>query len=103
MYTSTGLPIDLAANAASLGAVVHRAEDRAALDAALQLARAGDRTAVILCAVDPLQGVPGCESWWDVPVAEVSEQPAVQAARTRVGGPSKARSRFGRPGLEVRR
>jgi len=75
------VPIDLAANAASLGAVVHRAEDRAALDAALQLARAGDRTAVIYARVDPLRGVPGCESWWDVPVAEVSEQPAVQAAR----------------------
>jgi len=75
------VPIDLAANAASLGAVVHRAEDRAALDAALELARAGDRTAVIYARVDPLQGVPGCESWWDVPVAEVSEQPAVQAAR----------------------
>ena len=75
------VPIDLAANAASLGAVVHRAEDRAALDAALQSARAGDRTAVIYARVDPLQGVPGYESWWDVPVAEVSEQPAVQAAR----------------------
>jgi 3D-(3,5/4)-trihydroxycyclohexane-1,2-dione acylhydrolase (decyclizing) len=75
------VPIDLAANAASLGAVVHRVEDRAALDAALQSARAGTRTAVIYARVDPLQGVPGCESWWDVPVAEVSEQPAVQAAR----------------------
>ena len=75
------VPIDLAANAASLGAEVHRAEDRAALDAALQLARAGARTAVIYARVDPLQVVPGCESWWDVPVAEVSEQPAVQAAR----------------------
>lgn len=75
------VPIDLAANAASLGAVVHRADDRAALDAALQSASAGDRTAVIYARVDPLKGVPGCESWWDVPVAEVSEQPTVQAAR----------------------
>jgi 3D-(3,5/4)-trihydroxycyclohexane-1,2-dione acylhydrolase (decyclizing) len=25
--------------------------------------------------------VPGYESWWDVPVAEVSEQPAVQGVR----------------------
>jgi 3D-(3,5/4)-trihydroxycyclohexane-1,2-dione acylhydrolase (decyclizing) len=25
--------------------------------------------------------VPGYESWWDVQVAEVSEMPAVQAAR----------------------
>ena len=75
------VPIDLAANAASLGAVVYRAPDRPTLDAALQSARAADRTAVIYARVDPLKGVPGCESWWDVPVAEVSEQPAVQAAR----------------------
>ena len=40
-----------------------------------------DRTAVIYAEVDPLQGVPGYESFWNVPVAEVSEQPAVQDAR----------------------
>ena len=75
------MPVDLAANAASLGAIVHRASDRASLEAALQSARAADRTTVIYVRVDPLKGVPGYESWWDVPVAEVSEQPAVQAAR----------------------
>ena len=75
------VPIDLAANAASYGAVVYRAHDRASLDAALESARAADRTAVIYARVDPLKGVAGCDSWWDVPVAEVSEQPAVQAAR----------------------
>ena len=75
------VPIDLAANAESLGAVVYRAADRAALDEALRSARAADRTAVIYARVDPLKGVPGCDSWWDVPVAEVSQQPAVQAAR----------------------
>jgi 3D-(3,5/4)-trihydroxycyclohexane-1,2-dione acylhydrolase (decyclizing) len=75
------VPIDLAANAASLGAVVYRASDRTSLEAGLQSARAADRTAVIYARVDPLKGVPGCESWWDVPVAEVSEQPTVQAAR----------------------
>jgi 3D-(3,5/4)-trihydroxycyclohexane-1,2-dione acylhydrolase (decyclizing) len=75
------VPIDLAANAESLGAVVFRAVDRAQFDAALKSARAADRTAVIYAQVDPLQGVPGYESWWDVPVAEVSDQPAVQSAR----------------------
>ena len=75
------VPIDLAANAESLGAVVFRAADRAALDAALASARAADRTAVIYARVDRNKGVPGYESWWDVPVAEVSEQPAVQKAR----------------------
>ncbi len=75
------VPVDLAANAASYGALVYRATDRASLDAALQSARTADRTAVIYARVDPLKGVPGCDSWWDVPVAEVSEQPSVQAAR----------------------
>jgi 3D-(3,5/4)-trihydroxycyclohexane-1,2-dione acylhydrolase (decyclizing) len=87
------VPIDLAANAASLGAVVFRANDRAAFDEALQSARAADRTAVIYARVDPLQGVPGYESWWDVPVAEVSEQPAVQSARAAWEARRKARQR----------
>ena len=77
------VPVDLAANAESLGAVVYRATDRAGFDAALRSARADDRTAVIYAEVDPNKGVPGYESWWDVPVAEVSEQPDVRAARLR--------------------
>ena len=40
---------------------------------------------VIYARVDPLQGVPGYDSWWDVPVAEVSEQPAVQHGARRLG------------------
>lgn len=87
------VPIDLAANAESLGAVVFRADDRAALDAALHGARAADRTAVIYARVDPLSGVPGYESWWDVPVAEVSEQPAVRSARSAWEARQKARQR----------
>ena len=74
-------PIDLAANAESLGAVVYRPADHQSFAAALESARRADRTAVIYAEVDPLQGVPGYESFWNVPVAEVSEQPAVQDAR----------------------
>jgi 3D-(3,5/4)-trihydroxycyclohexane-1,2-dione acylhydrolase (decyclizing) len=77
------VPVDLAANAESLGAVVYRPVDRAGFDAALKSAREGDRTAVIYARVDPMLGVPGYESWWDVPVAEVSEQAEVRAARER--------------------
>ena len=77
------VPIDLAANAESLGAVVYRPKDRAAFDAALKSARDGKRTAVIYTTVDPMKGVPAYDSWWDVPVAEVSEQPEVRAARER--------------------
>lgn len=75
------LPVDLASNAMSLGAITHRATDRASLERALATARASDRTTVIYVAVDPEKGVPGYESWWDVPVAEISEQADVHAAR----------------------
>ena len=40
-----------------------------------------DRTTVIYIRNDRLQGVPDYEGWWDVPVAEVSEMPAVNRAR----------------------
>jgi len=87
--TSTGaltggpLPVDLAANAASLGADVHCARDRATLEAALDAARRADRTAVVYVPIDPSRGVSGYESWWDVAVAEVSEQDGVRDARRR--------------------
>lgn len=75
------VPVDLAANAESLGAIVHRAADRPGLEQALASARAADRTTVIYVPVDSQKGVPGYECWWDVPVAEVSTQPDVQKAR----------------------
>ena len=75
--------MDLAANAASLGAIVHRVSDRPALDAALAAARREDRTTVIYVPVDPTRGAPGYDSWWEVAVAEVSEQDSVRAARQR--------------------
>ncbi len=40
-----------------------------------------DRTTVIYVRNDRYVGVPGYESWWDVPVAEVSEMESVQKAR----------------------
>jgi 3D-(3,5/4)-trihydroxycyclohexane-1,2-dione acylhydrolase (decyclizing) len=77
------LPVDLAANAQSLGAIVHRATDRGSLERALEAARAGDRTTVIYVPVDPMRSVPNYECWWDVAVAEVSEQDSVREARKR--------------------
>jgi len=77
----TVLPIDLAANAASLGAHAVRARTREELWKALEEARAQERTTVIVVEVDPDVRVPAYEAWWDVPVAEVSGMPAVQRAR----------------------
>jgi len=75
------LPVDLAANAASLGAHVLRPGTIGELRTALEEARSIDRTVVIYIAVDRYEGVPGYDSWWDVPPAEVSETEAVREAR----------------------
>lgn len=76
------LPVDLAANAQSLGAHVITCDTRDDLAAALETSCGVDRTVVIHVRNDRLEGVPNYESWWDVPVAEVSEMPDVQQART---------------------
>ena len=75
------LPIDLALNAEGLGAHVLRARNIEELRDALVAARGIDRTVVIHAPVDPNEGVPAYESWWDVPVAEVSETASVHDAR----------------------
>jgi 3D-(3,5/4)-trihydroxycyclohexane-1,2-dione acylhydrolase (decyclizing) len=75
------LPIDLAANAESLGARVIRAHTIGQLRAALAEARGADGPVVVYIEADRYAGVPSYESWWDVPVAEVSEEADVRAAR----------------------
>ena len=75
------LPIDFAANAASLGAQVIRANNRDELADAIQQAKAIEQTVCIVVETDRRERVGGYESWWDVAVAEVSENPAVQQAR----------------------
>lgn len=75
------LPVDLATNAASLGAHVIRAANIGELKEALAAAKQIEQTVVIAVEVDREQRVPGYESWWDVPVAEVSEVETAKAAR----------------------
>jgi 3D-(3,5/4)-trihydroxycyclohexane-1,2-dione acylhydrolase (decyclizing) len=75
------VPVDFAANAASLGATAMRAVTREDFEQALEAARCQDRTTVIAVEVDKEARVPGYESWWDVPVAEVSEMESVRRAR----------------------
>jgi 3D-(3,5/4)-trihydroxycyclohexane-1,2-dione acylhydrolase (decyclizing) len=75
------LPVDLAANAASLGADVLRARTVAEFRAALARAKSADRTTVVCVETDPLAPVPASEAWWDVPVAEVSALASTQKAR----------------------
>jgi len=75
------LPVDLAANAASLGAQAISVGDRAALLSALETARSTDRTTVIVVETDTSIGTPDSDSWWDVPPAEVSTMEPVKQAR----------------------
>jgi len=74
------IPIDFAANAASLGAVAFTANSESELKDALERAKREMRTVVIHVPVQKHSKVPGFDSWWDVPVAQVSEVPSVNEA-----------------------
>ena len=75
------LPVDLAANAASLGAFVLRARTVTEFGQALERAKSAEQTTVIYVQTDPLAPVPSSEAWWDVPVAGVSALASTQKAR----------------------
>ena len=74
------LPVDLATNAKSLGANVIEATTVQSLKSALQEARDAKTTTVVTIDVDYDVGVPQYESWWDVPVAEVSDVDSAKEA-----------------------
>lgn len=72
--------IDFAAHAAALGALSEKVSDLAELGAALERARSAERSYVVVIDTDPVASTEAGGTWWDVPVAEVSEHPAVKAA-----------------------
>ncbi len=76
------IPVDFLANAKSYGAHAIRARTLAELEIALAEAAKQDRTTVVLLETDMNVRVPGYDSWWDVPVAEVSELENVRALRS---------------------
>jgi 3D-(3,5/4)-trihydroxycyclohexane-1,2-dione acylhydrolase (decyclizing) len=78
--TGDVLPLDFVAGARSLGATPLTAHSPAELAARLAEARTIRGPVVIVTETDPSVGVPGYDSWWDVPVAQVSERPEVRAA-----------------------
>jgi 3D-(3,5/4)-trihydroxycyclohexane-1,2-dione acylhydrolase (decyclizing) len=75
------LPVDLAANAESLGVPVVRAGDAQGLAAAIRDAKASPTSTVIHVETDPLVGAPSSEAWWDVPVSAASTLDSTQQAR----------------------
>ncbi|MFI8965565.1 3D-(3,5/4)-trihydroxycyclohexane-1,2-dione acylhydrolase (decyclizing) [Streptomyces sp. NPDC053493] len=83
-FTGPPLPVDLAANAESLGMRVLRARTVRDLREALADAR---RATVPTCVyvetetADSVSGAPSAEAWWDVPVAATSTRPSAVKAR----------------------
>ncbi|QWB21788.1 MULTISPECIES: 3D-(3,5/4)-trihydroxycyclohexane-1,2-dione acylhydrolase (decyclizing) [Streptomyces] len=82
-FTGDPLPVDLAANAASLGMDVLRAKSVRELREALAAARASDRPTCVYVETDPAPTAPPAEAWWDVPVAETASREAAVEARER--------------------
>ena len=92
------LPVDLAANARSLGVRVIEVESRDDLEKAVRTAKeapADEGPVLIHVNTDPLVYAPDSRSWWDVPVSEASWVPparppveAMAALVTRVTWPA---------------
>jgi 3D-(3,5/4)-trihydroxycyclohexane-1,2-dione acylhydrolase (decyclizing) len=73
---------------------------------ALADARAESKATVIVVAVDRRKSVGSYESWWDVPVAEVSTIPGVTEARKKYEKDSQLQRKYYRatgtkPGVEA--
>jgi 3D-(3,5/4)-trihydroxycyclohexane-1,2-dione acylhydrolase (decyclizing) len=84
--TATGLngdfvPVDFVALCAGLGARAVRARTREELEQALAEMRTHDSTTAVVIEVDKEKRVGGYESWWDVPISEVSEIDSIRQAR----------------------
>ncbi|MDX3697266.1 3D-(3,5/4)-trihydroxycyclohexane-1,2-dione acylhydrolase (decyclizing) [Streptomyces europaeiscabiei] len=73
------LPVDLAANASSLGADVLHATSVDEFRAAMEKAKAATRTTVVHVETDLYGPNPPGHGWWDVPVSETS---ALDSTRT---------------------
>jgi len=81
MLSGGTLPVDLAANAESLGADVIRVKTIDEFREALDRARAATRTTAVHIETDMFAPVPSSQSWWDVPVSEVAQLDSTQQAR----------------------
>jgi 3D-(3,5/4)-trihydroxycyclohexane-1,2-dione acylhydrolase (decyclizing) len=76
-----GAAIDFVAHARAMGAEALRADGIAALEEAVAKARRNPRTTVIVIETDPQAATAAGGAWWNVPVAEVSADARVRAAR----------------------
>ncbi|MFE1839799.1 3D-(3,5/4)-trihydroxycyclohexane-1,2-dione acylhydrolase (decyclizing) [Streptomyces sviceus] len=74
------LPVDLAANASSLGADVLHAASVEEFRSAMEKAKAASRTTVVHVETDLYGPNPPGHGWWDVPVSQTSALDTTQAA-----------------------
>ena len=72
------IPIDFVKNAESLGAKGYYADTKESLEDALSLASRERRTVLIYVPIAIDSAVPSYDGWWDVPIAEASEEKSVQ-------------------------
>jgi 3D-(3,5/4)-trihydroxycyclohexane-1,2-dione acylhydrolase (decyclizing) len=84
--------IDFAAHARSLGALAEHAANIDELEAAMQRARAADRTYVISIDTDPARITDDGGWWWEVAVPEVSPRAGVRDARAQYEAQLAARA-----------
>lgn len=91
------LPVDLAANAASLGADVIKVATAAEFTDAVKAAKSADTVTVIHVETDPRTYAPDSHSWWDVPVSQESTLASTQDAYQRYSDWKKVQRPLIRP------
>ncbi|MBZ5593890.1 MAG: 3D-(3,5/4)-trihydroxycyclohexane-1,2-dione acylhydrolase (decyclizing) [Acidobacteriia bacterium] len=88
------VPVDFLALSSGLGACAVRVTTHDEFEHALENMRRHDRTSVIVIEVDKEMRVPGYESWWDVPISEVSEIESIRQARAQYEQAVKKERRY---------
>jgi 3D-(3,5/4)-trihydroxycyclohexane-1,2-dione acylhydrolase (decyclizing) len=79
--TGQYIAVDFKKHAESMGAKAIVASSAQELTHALAAAREADGVSVIVVPVDPDKHMPAMSNWWDVPVAEVSQDESTRRAR----------------------
>ncbi|MEN6532493.1 MAG: thiamine pyrophosphate-dependent enzyme, partial [Bryobacteraceae bacterium] len=77
------VPIDFAAICRGLGANAARVRTHEEFERAVEAMKNETRTTAVVVETDKVARVPGYESWWDVPISEVSEIETIRSARAK--------------------
>lgn len=89
------LPVDMAMNAASLGAEVIKTDSISSLNAALKKAKGIKKTTVVYIETVPDRKIAGYgHAWWEVPVSEVSEKEEVKEAYLKYKNNKKGQKKY---------